>query len=79
MPTFISGIKTALSTIASWMLYVVPAVVVLTFVIGGILLSKADDPMDVKKVKDRMQLTIIGAAIAGGASWLGNWLWGLFS
>jgi Type IV secretion system pilin len=79
MPSFIKGIDSALDTIATWMLYIVPAILVLTFIIGGIMLSKADDPMDVKKVKDKMKLAIIGAAIAGGGSWIGNWLWGLFT
>jgi hypothetical protein len=78
MPSFIVGIKTALSTFAGWLLYLVPAVVILTFIIGGIKLSKAEDPHDIKEIKGKMQNVILGSALAGGGTWLGNWLWGLF-
>lgn len=78
-PVFISGLQKALEQLSSWMLILVPAIVILTFVIGGIALAKAEDGSETKQIKDRMARAIIGAAIAGSATWLGNWVWGLFT
>lgn len=77
MPKFITGLDKVLDQLSAWMLYLVPAMIILTFAIGGFLLTKTDDAMDVKKVKDKMKLAIFGAAIAGSSTWIGNWLWGL--
>lgn len=79
MPVFVTGIKTILSTVAGWMLYIVPGLIILTFVVGGLMLTKTDDAMDVKKIKDKMKLSIVGAGLAGSGTWIGNWLWGIFS
>ncbi|MFE8703901.1 hypothetical protein ACFYKX_25345 [Cytobacillus sp. FJAT-54145] len=78
MPTFITGLDSVLDQLSTWMLYLVPGLIILTFVIGGLMLTKTDDAMDVKKIKDKMKLSIVGAAIAGSATWIGNWLWGIF-
>lgn len=78
MPPFITALKGLLTTVASWMLYLVPGVVIVTLIIGGIMLSKAEDGMETKQIKERMVRVILGAAIAGGGTWLGNYIWGLF-
>lgn len=77
-PPFIKGLATALEQLAQWMLILVPAVVVITFVIGGIALAKAEDGAETKLVKERMVRAIVGAAIAGGATWFGTWAIELF-
>lgn len=78
MPPFIEALRTLLDTVAGWMLYLVPGIVIITLIIGGISLSKAEDAMETKAVKDRMTRVILGTAIAGGGTWLGNYIWGLF-
>jgi predicted small integral membrane protein len=78
-PGFITGLQTALTQLANWMLILVPAVIVITFVIGGIALAKAEDGTETKAVKDRMARAIIGAAIAGTATWVGQWVVQLFN
>ncbi|MEW9673607.1 hypothetical protein [Ammoniphilus sp. 3BR4] len=78
MPPFISALKSLLDDLASWMMFLVPGILVVTLVIGGILLAKADDGVETKHIKDRMGRVVIGAAIAGGATWLGKYIWGLF-
>lgn len=77
VPNFINGINTILETIGTWMLFLVPAVIVLTFIIGGLMLAKAEDGSETNVIKERMARAIIGAAIAGGATWLGEWIWPL--
>lgn len=79
VPTFISGLDQVLDQLSSWMLYIVPGLIILTFVIGGLMLTKTDDAMDIKKIKDKMTTAVIGAAVAGSGVWIGNWLWGIFS
>ncbi|MXQ54388.1 hypothetical protein [Shimazuella alba] len=78
-PGFITGLQTALTQLANWMLILVPAIIVITFVIGGIALAKAEDGTETKAVKDRMARAIIGAAIAGTATWVGQWVVQLFN
>lgn len=77
-PPFVTGLQKVLEDVRDWMLILVPAVVVLTFVIGGLMLAKAEDPMETKTVKDRMVKAVVGAAIAGSAAQLGVWLTEIF-
>lgn len=79
MPPFITGLKTVLQALANWALYVVPVVIILTVIIGGIKLSKAEDSMEIKEVKAMMGRVIIGAGVAGSGAWIGNWLWNIMS
>lgn len=79
MPPFIEGLKTLLNEVASWALYLTPGIIIIvTLIIGGIALSKAEDAVDTKAIKDRMQRVALGAALAGGGTWVGNYIWGLF-
>ena len=64
-PPFIDALQKVLSDVSDWMLVLVPAIIVLTFIIGGICLAKAEDGMESKNVKSRMFKAIGGAALAG--------------
>jgi|GEM_PF-3292969 len=77
MPPFIQGLKNVLDTFAGWLIYLVPAIIVITFIWGGIALSRAEDSVDTKQIKEKMTRTILGTALAGSATWIGNWLWGI--
>ncbi|MDZ5813093.1 TrbC/VirB2 family protein [Halorubrum sp. AD140] len=78
VPPFISGLREVLNTFTDWLLYLVPAIIILVLVVGGITLAKADDSHETKAIKDRMGRSIIGVALAGSAVWIGNWMWGIF-
>jgi hypothetical protein len=79
MPKFITGLETVLTTIAGWMLILVPLAVVITFTLGGLMLAKAEDGMEAKQIKEKMFKAIIGIALAGSAVWIGStWLKGIF-
>ncbi|KPC73954.1 pilin [Laceyella sacchari] len=74
-PQFVNGLQQILQSISSWMLFLVPGVIILTLVIGGLMLAKAEDGSETNAIKERMTRAIIGAALAGSATWLGNWIW----
>jgi hypothetical protein len=78
MPPFITTLHDVLQEIAGWMLIIVPALVILTFAVGGLMLAKAEDGMEAKQIKEKMFKAVIGIAIAGGAVWIGDWLAGYF-
>lgn len=76
---FVKALSDVLQQIRDVMLYLVPGIIMLTLVIGGLMLAKAEDGQETQQVKDRMIKAIIGAALAGGATWIANdWLKPLF-
>jgi quinol-cytochrome oxidoreductase complex cytochrome b subunit len=78
IPPFITTLQDVLREISGWMLIVVPALVILTFAVGGLMLAKAEDGMEAKQIKEKMFKAVIGIAVAGGAVWIGDWLAGFF-
>jgi hypothetical protein len=73
-PPFITTLHDVLKDISGWMLIIVPALVIVTFAVGGLMLAKAEDGMEAKQIKEKMFKAVVGIAIAGGAIWIGDWL-----
>jgi hypothetical protein len=77
-PIFIQGLKDVVTELARWMMFIVPLAVIVTFLIGGLMLAKAEDGMESKQIKEKMVKAIIGIAIAGSAVWIGEFLGPIF-
>ncbi len=78
MPPWLIAIRSILDEIASWLVYLVPALITLQLIVMGMQLSKADDSMEKKEIKEKATRVIFGVALIGGSAWLANWLWGKF-
>lgn len=78
MPPFIVGLKTLLDNLSSWLLYLVPAAIVVFIAATGIKMYQANDPSDKKEAQSKGTRMVIITAIIGSATWLSNYLWGLF-
>lgn len=79
MPPFITAFKTMLGDVSDWMLYIVPVAIVAILIWMGIKLYQANDPHDSKEVKTSAKRMIGATALVGSATWIGNYVWGLFS
>lgn len=79
MPPFITGFKTLLNAASGWLLYLVPVAIALIVVIYGMKMYQANDPADKKEAKDKGFRVVCITAIIGSATWISNYLWGLFS
>jgi hypothetical protein len=75
---FLDGLQDVVDELARWMMYIVPLAVAVTFLIGGLMLAKAEDGMESKQIKEKMVKAIIGIGIAGSAVAIGKWLGPIF-
>lgn len=79
MPPFISGLRTLLSDVSDWMVYLVPVVLILIVISTGYKMYQQNDPHEVKEVKAKAIRNVIITALVGSATWISDYVWGLFS
>lgn len=79
VPPFITGLRNLLDDAAGWMLYLVPVAIVVIVISTGFKMYQNNDPHEVKEIKAKGFRGVIITGIIGSATWISNYVWGLFS
>lgn len=74
LPKFVIALKDVLHDLATWMLYLAPPLLVITLVVTGIRMARAESGAELREAKRKAWQALLGILLMGSATWLGDYL-----